>query len=171
MKWKKEKNPLSWLVEWIKPDQQHAAVENKMWWVDQTCRLYFPQSLSFPATRFPASPLSIQTVKRSEVLNALRPSSPTSLTSSSCPGYWVCARRAAAGDLWWVMVTMLPGAAVWPACLWELGDEDGVRWGRREKLRARPEDEEPWRRGDGQWNKRFLCRAGHVCVRTSSPFR
>lgn len=69
---------------------------------------------------------------------------PTSLTSSSRPGYWFLDRRAAAGDLWWVMVTMLLGEAVWLRCLWEPGDEDGLRWGRREKLRVRPEDEEPW---------------------------
>ena len=82
------------------------------------------------------------------------PSSPTSLTSSRRPGYWLLARRAAAGDLWWVMVTMLLGEAVWPGCLWELGDEDGVRWGRREKLRVRPEDEEPWRREFGRWQRK-----------------
>lgn len=39
---------------------------------------------------------------------------------------------------------MLPGEAVWLRCLWGPGDEEGVRWGRREKLRVRPEDDEPW---------------------------
>lgn len=47
---------------------------------------------------------------------------------------------------------MLPGEAVWLRCLWGPGDEDGVRWGRREKLRVRPEDDEPWggRGGEGE---------------------
>lgn len=62
------------------------------------------------------------------------------------------ARRAAAGDLWCVMVTMLPGEAAWLRCLWGAGEEEGVRWGRREKLRVRPEDDEPWRgEGGGGW--------------------
>lgn len=65
------------------------------------------------------------------------------------------------------MVTMLPGEA---ACLWELGDDDGVRWGRREKLRVRPEDEGPWGGGDGKKRKKkvristrqVVCVCSHV---------
>lgn len=44
-----------------------------------------------------------------------------------------------------MMVTMLPGEAAWLRCLWEAGEEEGVRWGRREKLRVRPEEVEPWK--------------------------
>lgn len=66
---------------------------------------------------------------------------PTSLTSSSRPGYWFLARRAAAGDLWWVMVTMLLGVPGHAKCLWIPGDEEAG--GRRETLRDRPEDDEP----------------------------
>lgn len=47
------------------------------------------------------------------------------------------------------MVTMLPGEAAWLRCLWGAGEEEGVRWGRREKLRVRPEEDEPWKKGGG----------------------
>lgn len=66
----------------------------------------------------------------------------TSLTSSRRSGCWCVARRAAAGDLWCVMVTMLLWGPCWGRCLWDAGEEDGGRWGSRDKLRVRPD--EPW---------------------------
>ena len=61
---------------------------------------------------------------------------PTSLTSWSWPEYWLLALRAAAGDLWCVIV-MTPGA---PAlrCLWLQGDAElDVPCGSKVRLRLR----------------------------------
>ena len=100
---------------------------------------------------------SVQTAGRMKgarvgVIGVKRGESRTSLTSCSRPGHWILERRAAAGDLWCVMETMLVGGATWaPKCLWELGEEDDDddgcgRWGRREKLRVRPQEEGPCER-------------------------